>query len=557
VTRRIFGIDLGTTYSCIAYVDDTGRPAIIDNFEGQRTTPSVVHFVGPDEIAVGETAKGQAVLDPDRVVQFVKRNMGDPGFTFDVDGRQYRPEQISARILRKLADDASQALNEPVEEVVITCPAYFGINQREATKAAGEIAGLKVLHVLNEPTAAASFYGANNPDADRNVLVFDLGGGTFDITVISVQAGNTRVIVTGGDHKLGGKDWDDRLAAWIASEAQRETGSDEHPQDDRETAQAILLEAEKAKQGLSQRQAWPVMVAHAGKRVRVEVTREKFEELTADLLDRTIELTEDVLRQAEERGVAPDEILLVGGSSKMPAVAKRVEEAFGIVPRLFDPDLAVAKGAALVGLKLLAGEILREEIAQEQGIDKADVDLQQVDVQTLEAAAERASSATMFGLPSKDFAAMARTTFRDVCSHAFGVVAVVDDGGGEVEQVHHLILPNTEVPVEHTETRFGTLRANQSGVHLRIMEQAGQEPSPSLGANRLVVEGEIVGLPPNLPAGSPIHVTFRLGQDGILQITALEPGSGKELKLRAEVSNAMSREEIEESKALLLRTRIV
>ncbi|MGH9800604.1 MAG: Hsp70 family protein, partial [Blastocatellia bacterium] len=258
--ERILGIDLGTTYSCIAYVDESGKPVVVPNFEGDLTTPSVVHFESPDNIVVGKEAKNACKLVPDRVVEFVKRNMGDPTFSYEVDGVSYKPEAVSSLILRKLAGDAAQALGEEVKDVVITCPAYFGNNEREATRNAGELAGLNVHLILNEPTAAAICYGLDKQKDDQVVLVYDLGGGTFDVTVIALQQGDIQVVVTGGDHSLGGKDWDDRLTNYLAECFRSEHASESNPLDDKYSAQELAKAAEEAKKALSAREKYPLMV---------------------------------------------------------------------------------------------------------------------------------------------------------------------------------------------------------------------------------------------------------------------------------------------------------
>jgi molecular chaperone DnaK (HSP70) len=556
--KRIFGIDLGTTYSCIAYVDEMGKPVIASNFEGDLTTPSAVHFESPENIVVGKEAKNAAKLFPDRVVEFVKRHMGDPTFSYEVDGVAYKPEAVSSFILRKLVSDAAQALGEEIEDVVITCPAYFGNNEREATKNAGELAGLNVHLILNEPTAAAVCYGVDSQTDDQVVLVYDLGGGTFDVTVIAIEQGNIRVVVTGGDHSLGGKDWDDRLTKYLGECFQNEHPSEDSPLGDNYSFQELAKAAEEAKKALSSREKYPLMVSHNGKRTRVELTRETLDEITNDLLDRTITLTKHLLEDAKKKGFDRiDQILLVGGSSKTPSVARRMEEVFGQQPRLFEPDLAVAKGAALVGVKILAGEMIREEIAKQAGLDKEGVDLDQVDRKKLETAAQAVSGAMggALRLPAPDLVDIVKRKIVNVCSKGFGVV-VIKDARTMEEAVAYLIHNNTPLPAEYVETGFSTLKDNQRAVLVRIMEQAGETESPDLNNNNPIGEGEITGLPPNLPADSPIHVTFRLEEDGTLRVTAVEPSSGASLKLNLSVDGVMGREEVEEMKGMLLKKNV-
>jgi molecular chaperone DnaK len=364
--RTIFGIDLGTTYSCIAYVDEYGRPVILINDEGWRTTPSVVLFEGENRI-VGREAKNNAVAYPDQVVELVKRHMGEEGWRFHYDGLDYSPEEISSYILRKLAIDAEMQLGTPVTDVVIACPVYFDINQREATKKAGQIAGFHVLEVLNEPTAAAIMYGVQQ-EHDQVVLVYDLGGATFDVSILEIKDNTIRIIATGGDHILGGRNWDESVVLYLADCWMEETGSSEDPLDSRETQQDLLRKAEEVKWTLTSRQEATVMVVHEGQRVRVKLSREKFDELTAPYLERTIQFTKDTMHEAEKRGFSHiDQIMLVGGSSRMPQVKARLELEFSTPLKLIDPDEAVAKGAAIYAHNLLIDEQIKYELAQSPG----------------------------------------------------------------------------------------------------------------------------------------------------------------------------------------------
>jgi len=270
--QNVFGIDLGTTYSCIAYVDDSGKPVALPNVEGQYTTPSVVLFEDESR-TVGKEAKNSAVLYSDRVVEMVKRQMGNASWRFDYQGREYTPEEISSYILRKVVQDASTALNgQPINDVVITCPAYFGIAQRQATQRAGEIAGLNVLEVINEPTAAAISYNLLQEQSKQVVLVYDLGGGTFDITMIEIDGGAVTVISTGGNPELGGRDWDLAIINYLADEWKNKTGSYDDPTLDTETMQDLWQKAENAKISLSGRPSVQVAVQHAGQREGITLT---------------------------------------------------------------------------------------------------------------------------------------------------------------------------------------------------------------------------------------------------------------------------------------------
>ena len=348
--KRVYGIDLGTTYSAIAYVDEHGKPVIVPNQESERITPSVVLFDG-ENVIVGNTAKESAKVEPDRVVSRIKQSMGDPNFVFHHDGQSYSPEDVSSFILRKVVGDAEIALGDKISDVVITCPAYFGTSEREATANAGRLAGLSVRAILNEPTAAAIAYGLEQGE-DQIVLVYDLGGGTFDITMIEIKDRLIRVICTGGDHRLGGVLWDEAIVLYLAEQFKTQTGEEGDPLDDPEVLNDLFLQAERGKKTLSQREKAPFRVTHAGHQARVELDRAKFEEITKHLLDRTIELTREMLSDARGKGYTRfDKVILVGGATRMPQVRDRLVAELNIEPEIYDPDEAVAKGAALYALK--------------------------------------------------------------------------------------------------------------------------------------------------------------------------------------------------------------
>jgi molecular chaperone DnaK len=566
MTKKILGIDLGTTYSCTALVDEHGKPSVLPNSDSELTTPSVVWFEDENHIQVGKVAKQCARIYPDRVIAFVKRDMGHEA-VYDIDGHKYKPEMVSSLILRKLVADASAAIGEEIKEVVITCPAYFGVNEREATRNAGVLAGLEVRHILNEPTAAAVCYGLDRGSEDEVVLVYDLGGGTFDITMIEIAGGSIRVLYTTGDHNLGGKDWDERLVNFLAEEFVKANADSGDPREDRMSLQTLVTEAEEIKKGLTTREKYPYNVMHNGARAKVEITRSGFESLTADLLSRTIDYTktaiEGGLRQLRNlyaglgrpKEAKLSRVLLVGGSSRMPAVARELHQLTGMNPEMFDPDLAVAKGAALVGLKLAAGDMIREIIATNTGEDAKTIDLDKVDPKTREEAARKAAAkgGAQFRLGGKALEELATGKLVNVASKGFGVVVVGDNG----DEVVHLIHSNTPLPAEFTGRQFGTLRDNQEIVHVRVMEQGGQDESPDVGANVELVQGDIVGLPAQLPAGTPIHITFQLEEDGTLSTYAVEPSSGRDLKLKAKVrEGVMSSEEVQTAKGVLLQKAV-
>ncbi|NPV66209.1 MAG: Hsp70 family protein [Anaerolineae bacterium] len=534
----IFGIDLGTTYSCIAYVDEYNRPTVVPNSAGDRTTPSVVQFDG-DERIVGKEAKNASLLYPDTTVELIKREMGSKDYTFYYQGEKYTPEEISSYIIRKLVQDAAQYTGYDIRDVVITCPAYFGIPEREATARAGQIAGLNVRSIINEPTAAAIAYGVHE-QADQVVLVYDLGGGTFDITMIEIKGGNITVICTDGDHFLGGRNWDELIVTYLAEQWQRETGSSEDPLDSPETLQDLYLRAEQAKYTLTQRDRTDVSVAHAGQRARITLTREKFDELTEPLLSRTVALTRQALAEAARRGyTAFDQLLLVGGSSRMPQVSRRLAAEFGIEPKLFEPDEAVAKGAAIFGQKLLLDQEIRIRVAEATGVAPEEVDVQAAAPPVVEAVQEEI--ARDYGLQIGSVKKQAETQIVNVTSRSFGVVAWSTQLQAEV--VSNLIRRNDPLPASATQ-RFGTRELGQATALIQIVDNLSTssqyEPPP---ASRLIAEAEL-RLPPGLPAGSPVEITFDLNEQGRLHAHARELTHGQAVEVEIETELGATEEEI-------------
>lgn len=546
--NTIFGIDLGTTYSCIAYVDEYDKAMVIANKEHHLTTPSVVLFENDNRI-VGDEAKNSAQLNASDVVEMVKRQMGEANWRFSYQNKEYTAEEISSYILRKLALDTEESLGVPVRDVVITCPAYFGIAQREATTRAGEIAGLRVREVINEPTAAAITYGLQN-EQDQVVLVYDLGGGTFDITVIEIKGGAITVIATGGDHNLGGRNWDEKIVEYLAEQWKNNTGSSDEPTESPETLQDLWSRAEKAKQTLTARNETTVVISHAGQPVKVTLSRDKFNELTADLLERTIQFTKETMQAARERGYMHfDQLLLVGGSTKMPQVAERIEQEFSIKQRLFEPDEAVAKGAALYGRKLLLDEKIQIKISEmtETPIEEVDT------INTAPTIIERAQAdvARDLGLRIGAVKKLANTSITNVASHSFGIIVVVDHGTAKRrEAISNLVLSNDPLPASNTRT-FGTLDANQDSVELQIMENT--ETTTLVEQEKYTPEAEIgkavLPLPPGLSASTPIEVTFNLDQQGRLHVVGREPGSKAIIEATFETKGGISETELKDAKS--------
>ncbi len=535
--KRVYGIDLGTTYSAIAYVDEHGKPVVVPNQESERITPSVVLFDG-DSVIVGNTAKESAKVEPHRVVTRVKQHMGDPHFVFDHDGKSYGPEDISSFVLRKVTGDAEIALGEKIQDVVITCPAYFGAPEREATANAGRLAGLNVRAILNEPTAAAIAYGLEQGE-DQIVLVYDLGGGTFDITMIEIKERLIRVICTGGDHRLGGVLWDEAIVMYLAERFRDDTSEESDPLDDPEVLNDLFLQAERGKKTLTQREKAPFRVTHAGKQARVELDRAKFDEITRHLLDRTIELTREMLAEARVKGYERfDKVILVGGATRMPQVPERLVAELGKTPESYDPDEAVAKGAALYALKESLINQVEDFLATKAGggtssspIDVSDVSEEQMAIALDHL--ERELGFTLTG-PVRE---LVGTRIVNVLSKSLGVLARNEK---KQDIVVYLLPRNAEVPLERM-SDFGTDADNQTAVDIQVM--AGERDSPDPGDCQEVGVATL-NLPERLPARSPIRVTFSISKDGRLTVTAVDLTGGRSIDVSFETEAVMNAEEV-------------
>lgn len=542
-SNRIFGVDLGTTYTSIACIDEYGKPMVIPNAENNRITPSVVFF---DEkaIVVGEVAKESSKIYPNNVVSFVKRAMGEPDFLFEHGGKTYRAEEISSFIIRKVVQDTETYLHEKISDIVITCPAYFGINEREATRRAGEIAGYNVRQIINEPTAAAIAYGTMESSEERVVLVYDLGGGTFDITMIEIQTGAIEVICTGGDHNLGGKDWDDRIVAYLLQEYQKETKTDEDILEYPETCQDLMLAAERAKKMLTQRDKTNIVIAHGGERVRVTMERKKFQEITQDLVERTIALTHEMLDEAKKKGYWNfDEIIMVGGATRMPQIASRISKEFSMKPRMFDPDEAVAKGAAIYGMKLSINDGMRKRVEEKTGkkIKKLPDAKNPEMASVLEEVEQLVADDTGFSLADVK---MAQVKIKNVTSKSFGIIAF--DSNDE-EVVFNLLLKNTDVP-SHITKPFGTAVENQEVVSIQIMENDSSDVVAPLH-EAVEIGTAVLKLPKGLPSDTPIEITFRLNEEGRLEITAIEPKtSSRRVRVAIDTRSVIQGEEFKRAK---------
>lgn len=534
--KYIYGIDLGTTYSCISYVDPNGMPVAIKNAEGVPTTPSVVHFSSATEILVGDSAKEMAILEPENTVTFVKRLMGKTDMVGTYFGEKQSPEQISARILGKLAKDAGEAVQSEVKDVVITCPAYFGTAERMATKNAGRIAGLNVIEVISEPTAAALSYGMNkaNQGQECTFMVYDLGGGTFDITAMHIDAeGHIQVLCSDGMSTMGGMNWDAKLVAYMEDELRAKTGTDEElTLSDRQTLMSVV---EKVKKQLTfKEKTFAVLNLEIG-RGQVEITREKFEELTASLLNDTIAKTRNVIENAEKGteqrpGYKVEKILLVGGSTRMPQVKNALEREFGLELVVHDPDEAVAKGAALYALGAYEGKV--EEWKDKVPVD--DKDKEEAAKYQEEAAVSTRVIGALGGRRMEEVVTVATTK-----SYALNTFV-----NNTEEKRFNMIIKNS--PMEDgiiiSTNRFFTREDYQQSALIEIYENDYQEEYYALDDCKPLGEAELK-LSGEEKANSPIEITFSLNREGILGVKAIDLVTGNDIYAEFKTSAGTMMEE--------------
>jgi molecular chaperone DnaK len=516
MVTQFLGIDLGTTNSVAATVDAAGRPMVLRNPAGAETVPSVVSFVAADSVVVGDQARDLAVIDPGHTVALVKRLMGTDRL-FEFHGAEHTPESISALILRAIVDGVLPHRDGTPVPAVVTVPAYFGIREREATQQAGLLAGLRILELASEPVAAALHYEASRGRATGPILVYDLGGGTFDVTVLGVDAAGTHVVAVDGDMDLGGADWDQRLRTHLLDRFVEQVGAADDPGDDATFMTDLTLVAERAKRALTHTQSHEVPLRHDGRTARLTVTRAEFTAMTRDLTDRTGDCVRRILATAS---LAPGDItdcLLVGGSTRMPMIAESLRAEFGWSPRSHDPDLAVAKGAALRAWQLVEAE--PAWVTPAWATDPA--------------RPQRTDSSTPVPAAAVPF-------LSSVVPRSFGLlIHDSTDPAGQRRYVEHVIHQNEPLPAEGHEITVATILEDQATVRIEVYEQAGFVESPEVHDNRRVLDGELAGLPDGLTAGSALTIALHLGLDGRLRVTAREPRSGTELTLEAYVDGVL------------------
>ncbi len=568
----VLGIDLGTTFSAMAVVDRFGKPLVVTNSEGRPITPSVVHFYDHDACVVGDEAVKMVVLDPANVVRFIKRSMGEPDFALEFFGRSYSPQELSAIILKKLKEDAEEALGIEIRDAVITVPAYFQSPQREATREAGTIAGLNVLSIINEPTAAAISYGIERLGGHRRILVFDLGGGTFDVTVMEIKGISFRTLSSDGNAELGGKDWDDRLVNHVAERFVERFGLD--PRDETQPYQELYERCLSAKIALSTKPKAVVPVNFQGQRMVVTVTREEFDAMTADLVEQCAETTHIVLRDAGMTWADLDEVLLVGGSTRMPMIRDRLRRMAGRVEASgVNPEECVALGAALAGVlrhrpdhpALVPHRQALARRAKDTTEGRASTEAPGADptAPSLPGAgvisqpgAHAAHKPAPLAAPSPaaaedpvhmGYIGLPPVQVVDATSHPLGIV-VLDRA--HKERVVTLIPKATAVPCEKR-GRFAYAYDNMTAVRVEVTEGAGSS------RDEVKVIGEVIldDLPPR-PKGTPIDVIYRYGLNQILEIDIVDVETKRVRRARMDLKGELDSAALDKAKANLAAFRV-
>lgn len=523
MSEPAYGIDLGTTYSAIARIGDLGGTEIIKNFEGDDTTPSAVYFEGPGAAIVGTEAKRVAPTAPDNACLLIKRHMGTE-YPQEFQGESYTPEAISSMIIKELVNAANNQTGRSITKVVITVPAYFGVKERESTRQAGQMAGVDVIGIVTEPVAAALSIGARS-DKDETILVYDLGGGTFDTTIMQISNGSVKVISVDGNRELGGADWDSVLFDLVVEKfiESAELGDDD-PRYDEDFALDLRLEIETLKKTLSRRESANVRVAYEGEKATIEVTRDEFEQATRHLILQTIEISERALSTALEKdsSIVIDRVLLVGGSSRMPMVKESLKEHLGWDAQDTEFDLAVAKGAAIYG--------------------QAAVD------EVLATGDEESTPEISDDAPTRAFfpGGAAKLDIVNVLSRGIGCGLVREEDHDE-HFVRFLVHANDQIPCSAEPVKASAITDGQTTVKVTMYEQGGEQESDALEDNDLLKETTLE-LPEPIDRGDPIDVTLEVSSEGLATMVVTDATSGKSVQLEAMLS-VLSKEQVAEETA--------
>lgn len=559
MAKIVFGIDLGTTYSAVSYVDQYDRAVIHKNLSGKDITPSAVYINHDGNIAVGESAKEEATMNPEGYVDFFKRYMGTPfeelpeevQAYFTLNGKAHRPEELSSLVLKELKRSVDESsLGVEMEQVVITVPAYFNEAQRMATKTAGELAGLQVMEIIKEPLAAAFDYTQTSGEDNKTFLIYDLGGGTFDATIMSLSSQEVIEVASDGDSQLGGKDWDYRLFEYL-----RDRFLEEHPDkvlSDGDEKQ-LQLKAEEVKVKLTNSNETKAKLNFDGNRLVVEISRQEFEEMTRDLLDRSLTITDSLVALATEKGYTIDTILMVGGSTRMPMIKEALKERYGLDPKTHDPDQAVAKGAAVWAVfayekgqkiveKLATGQITEEELSkEEQEIVKHRFSFEEK-LQT--------SVAQFESLSNKEIVTAATKTYG---------IRLLDADNKRI--IKNLIIKNSPLHGGQVigTTLGSTSTPNQTELYMPIYES--DEMDEIVPYNEYMEEqkiGEIfMELPPGLELYSPIEVKLTLNDQGLLYAYVEEKIHGRKAEAELQLRGMMTEEEIKQAEEYISQTQLV
>ncbi len=551
----VLGIDLGTTFSAMAYVDRYGKPQIIVSSDSEATVPSVVYFYDNDAFVVGTEAIKMVVADPSNVARFVKRSMGEEDFSLEYFGQGYTPQELSAIVLRRLKNDAEEYFGRPIKDAVITVPAYFNAAQRAATAEAGAVAGFNVLSIINEPTAAAIAYGLDRLGTTHSFMVFDLGGGTFDVTIMRIEGNALRALATDGNAELGGKDWDDRLVSHVAEQFVSRFGVD--PRDDPQPYQELYERCLAAKLAITNQPRAVIPVNYRGRRMAMPITATEFNEMCRDLVEQCMDTCDLVLEKAGMRWSDLDDVVMVGGATRMPMIQDEISRRSGRRPNCeLNPDECVAMGAALAGVYRHrtahpaiqgVGEVsIQDQIEDEQesvGLDPSPP-LRDPEGPSL-------SDAKLEGPPvtarTTGLATLPGLSITDIATHPLGII-VLD--ANLRERIVELIPEGSSLPTEK-KGRFAYAYDNMTAVRVQITEGHGAS------RDEVMVIGDVIldRLPPR-PRGTPIDVVYRYNTDQILEVDIIDVETTASRSATISIKGSLSRERIEAARASIDRARI-